>query len=118
VLIAGGQDATGAHLTSAELYDPFAGKFTATGSMATGRWNPSATLLSDGSVLIVGGIGRNSYLTSAETYDPESRTFASAGSMATARAGQAAALLPNGTVLITGGRNETTYWLSAEIWTE
>jgi hypothetical protein len=66
VLIAGG-----AQTTSAELYNPTAGTFTATGSMVAERLTGhTATLLSGGKVLIVGGFGVDlSMLASAELYD-------------------------------------------------
>lgn len=69
VLVAGGQ--VGARIytatASAEIYDPAAGTFSPTGDMTTGRINHTATLLLDGSVLIVGGDGSG---TSAEIFDP------------------------------------------------
>jgi hypothetical protein len=80
VLVAGGVDAGGVSspLASAELYDPKTGEFSAAGSMTTGRDSPSATLLPDGRVLIVGGA--NGYtagphrkvvaLSSAELFQP------------------------------------------------
>jgi len=61
VLMAGGHNGgpvPGAgfdNTSSAELYDPETGTFQSTGSMATGRDNHAATLLSNGEVLIVGG---------------------------------------------------------------
>lgn len=58
VLIAGGAYGLGAEesaFNSAELYDPATGKFTPTGSMTISRVNQTATLLTDGRVLIVGG---------------------------------------------------------------
>jgi hypothetical protein len=59
VLIAGGwPNCSPEHhdLASAELYNPLAGTFKATGDMATVRCLHTATLLNDGSVLITGGI--------------------------------------------------------------
>jgi uncharacterized protein (TIGR03437 family) len=55
VLVAGGAQYYKRNLASAELYDPAAGAFIHTGGMKTSRVNHTATLLSDGSVLITGG---------------------------------------------------------------
>ena len=93
-------------LTSAELYDPKAGVFAATGSMTVGRSYPLATLLTDGRVLMSGGQSNfEGYVASnsLERYDPTARTFAATGSMTEARAYYTSTLLPNGTVLIVGG---------------
>jgi len=74
VLIAGGLagPAISALLASAELYDPAAGTFTTTGSLATARGRHTETLLPNGKVLIVGGAGTSGtsyfYLASAELY--------------------------------------------------
>jgi hypothetical protein len=71
-LIAGGDDGSGNALASAELYDPSAGTFTATGSMLAAREDQTATLLSIGEVLIAGGDydsgGSEQTLASAELY--------------------------------------------------
>ena len=64
VLVAGG----GTYYDkSAELYDPSTGTFTATGSLNVVRMRPSptATLLGNGRVLVVGG---DSDVGSAELY--------------------------------------------------
>jgi len=61
-------------LNSAELYDPATGKWNTTASLNTARYAHTATLLSDGKVLVVGGYDVKSggdYLRSAELYDPE-----------------------------------------------
>jgi hypothetical protein len=71
VLIAGGYQGGGSYgnfLASAEIYDPAAGKCTATGSMAAPREYHTATLLTNGTVLIAGGDSQGSELASAELY--------------------------------------------------
>jgi hypothetical protein len=58
-------------ITSAELYDPATGTFSRTGDMTTARYNHTATLLLDGTVLIAGGGGLDGQgLASAELYKP------------------------------------------------
>ena len=73
VLVAGGYDSPAnkvpVQLSSAELYDPVAGRWTPTGPLATGRSLHTATLLPSGQVLVA--VGQDfGPLTSAEIYDP------------------------------------------------
>jgi hypothetical protein len=68
------------YLAEAEIYEPKAGTFTATGSMADGLVAQTATLLPDGRVLIAGGHDRLGDVATAELYDPESGTFSPPGS--------------------------------------
>jgi hypothetical protein len=73
VLIAGGfhPGFPPSAIDSAELYDPTTGKFSPTGSMATARYGGTATRLSDGCVLIAGGMDDNTtLLASTELYQP------------------------------------------------
>jgi hypothetical protein len=105
VLVAGGTiyNSAGDALASAELYDPAAGTFAATGNMTVERVGHTVTLLGNGTALIAGGYGGASSLASAELYDPAAGTFTATGGMSVAREGHTMTLLANGKVLIAGG---------------
>ena len=57
VLVAGGAGSASGALSSAELYDPALGTWSATGSLTTARIFHTATLLPNGKVLVAGGSG-------------------------------------------------------------
>jgi hypothetical protein len=111
VLVAGGHKDRRDAMTvfsSAELYDPASGRFTATGDMSIIRHKHAAVLLGDGNVLIAGGSdkrdSRGQYA-SAEIYDSSRGVFKSVGNMNSARykLASAAVLLRDGRALIAGG---------------
>ena len=123
VLVAGGQlsymSADGT--AQAEVYDPGTGFFTPTAGLTIPRQQHTATLLADGTVLIVGGYSQTAgdAVSSAEIYDPMQGTFTSTnGPPATARYGHTATLLNDGTgrVLIVGGFSSGGELTSAELY--
>ena len=107
VLIVGGTQSQ----ISAEIFDPAAGTFSPTGSLNTVHSYHTATLLTDGRVLIAAGQDTNAgpqTHAAAELYDPATGTFSPTGSLNDDRSGHAATLLPDGRVLVVGGGQTTT----------
>lgn len=121
VLVAGGQifDAGSGGLTaSLERFDPGKGGFVTAGSLASPRSSHTATRLSDGRVLLAGGVGPAGVLASAELYDPVSGGVTPvAGTLAVPRVFHTAVLLTQGPqagkVLIGGGKDAAGAALSS-----
>src|SRR5438552_3990491 len=93
--------------TSSTLAQAEAGTWSSADSMHDPRDGHTATLLSNGKLLIAGGCagenGNSLGLASAELYNPATGTWTLTGSMTTARVGPTATLLPGGAVLVAGG---------------
>ena len=84
--------------------------------MSTPPYGHTATLLSDGKVLVTGGYNDIVFLDSAEIYDPVTDSWSPADTMSTPRYGHTATLLSDGKVLVTGGYNDIVLLDSAEIY--
>ncbi len=67
------------------------------------RSGHTATLLTDGRVLVTGGDGGEEPYSDAEIWDPTTGMFTLTGPMTSGRQGGTATPLPDGTVLLTGG---------------
>ena len=118
LLVAGGSTYNGATvvLASAERYDPATGAWRMAASMATPRYDHTATVLASGRVLVVGGYDGSNNLASAELYDPATDRWQPAGSLAFARARHTATLLPSGKVLVVGGLGSSGFLARAELY--
>ncbi len=114
LLVVGGADDQQVH-SSADLYDVPNDTWLAIGDpMAEARRDHTATLLRDGSVLIIGGQNdQNGFLATAERYHCRRKfpasdvtcTWAAVGSLLHARRGHTATILNSGNVLVVGGEN-------------
>ena len=113
VLAAGGQDSSGlgaTPLASAEVYNPAAGTWIATGTLTLPRTFFQMMLLPNGNVLAAGGrnppnvagSGTTPALASAEVYNPAAGTWTATGALGSASETFAMVLLANGNVLAAG----------------
>lgn len=89
------------------------GSFAATGHMTVARAGHTATLLTNGTVLVAGGYQYQGSmvvgLKSAEIYHPSSGAFSPTGDMSVPRSRHTATVLPDGRVLIVGGNSADIY---------
>jgi hypothetical protein len=99
VLVAGGD--------SAQVYDPASDTWSATGEKNDHGYAAAATLLSDGKVLVAGGMtfslpDNYDRLDLAEVYDPVTGSWSATSNMHTKTRPVAAILQPDGKVLVVG----------------
>jgi hypothetical protein len=89
-------------------------------NMTSPRSGHTATLLGDGTVLLVGGVtvtgATTTYLTTAELFDPKTNTFAATGSLLQGRSGHVAVATKVGTVVVAGGRDMVGAMNSTEVY--
>jgi Galactose oxidase, central domain/Kelch motif len=129
VLVVGGSPIQPMYLGSlatAELYDPQTNSWALAASMHTPRSYHTATLLTDGRVLVVGGIEATNDVTgrvlaSTELYDPVANSWTVRMPMSVARAKHTAILLADHRVLVIGGTNAdyfafSGYFRTAELY--
>jgi hypothetical protein len=109
VLVVGGMPggsggSYGYALDSAELYDPGTGIWSSTGSMGTARAYHTATLLTNGQVLVAAGWNNSDgMLEGAELYNPDTVAFTATWSLNVARDNFHTLRLADGKVLVVGG---------------
>ncbi|WP_147297940.1 putative Ig domain-containing protein [Trinickia dinghuensis] len=120
VLVAGGQNAQGQVLASAELYDPNTGEWTEAAPMTSARYGAMGILLPSGDVLVAGGSGAGGVLTSAEIFDPSNpnslAAWQSTGPMTSAHNGSSLAMMAGGNVVVAGGSSSTAAVRTVEVY--
>lgn len=116
VLVAGGSGPIGL-VADTWLYDPVRNTWTKAGSMRIVTDQPSFTVLTDGRVLVVGGLVpldqpiqlsngetiNEEPIAAAELFDPQTRTWSLAGELSAARGFVTLISLPDGAALAAGG---------------
>ncbi len=86
-------------------------------SASSAQNSHSATLLTDGRVLVAGGWSGTTAIANADLFDPNARTWVAAAPLLTPRIFHAATRLSDGRVLVTGGwDNNGDILTSAEIY--
>jgi N-acetylneuraminic acid mutarotase len=91
-------------LSSVELYDPRTNGWTPGVEALAGTSFATATLLADGSVLLVGGLQARSF---ASILDPAGRSWSALPSNAQVRYWHTATTLRDGSILVAGGRTSS-----------
>jgi hypothetical protein len=108
-LIVGGWGGSQRVSAASELFDPTTDTFSKSGSLALRRNQHAAVLMSDGRVLVVGGMTNpdgftlDTQVARAEIYDPVTQSFRGAGALRYARGKPFAVALRDGRVVVWGG---------------
>jgi hypothetical protein len=86
-----------------ELYDPATNTFSPVGNLTVSQTGYSATLLTNGKILLAGGEDQDHVVGAAELLDPASGRLTATGGLVTERKAHTATLLLDGRVLVAGG---------------
>jgi Bacterial Ig-like domain (group 2)/Kelch motif/Galactose oxidase, central domain len=131
VLVTGGS-ATGTNLdalATTEIYNPASGTWSRAANMSVARGGHTATALSNGRIVVVGGAsgtyGAPTLHTSAEVFDPATAAWTATGGVSIGRGFHRSVALTNGRMLMTGGSDFVSsvfastdiYDVSTGVWT-
>lgn len=118
VMVVGGQTMDGSTkepLASVEVFTPHSGRWVHIAPLNEARVGHSVTELTDGRVLVVGGVGKNG-LARPEIFDPRTGRWTPAAPLATARRGHTAVRMEDGRVLVAGGLGDDGVLASVELY--
>ena len=110
-----GVSSAAAKLLTYDSANPLSSTWALAGTMVNTRYNHSAVVLDDNSVLVTGGYGVDPK--AAEIYTPGTNTWSSATGMTNARALHTSTKLLNGKILVVGGYDGTKALNTIEIYT-
>lgn len=116
VLVVGGMgqgSGQGVSLTSAEIYNPVTNEWSTAGNTQIARQDHVATLMKDGRVIVVGGVGGT---LQSEIYDPVDGTWLLGPMTVEGRYRFAGVTLADGSILIIAGQSTTKVLHTSEIY--
>lgn len=111
VLVVGGRPYPGGATTIAERFDPLTGLWHDAGRLHEARTGLSVSLLSDGSVVVVGGVGgglwpwQHGAIAAVERYQPARHNWTTVAPLPQGVTEHSAVVLSDGRLLIAGGRD-------------
>ncbi|MBI2689358.1 MAG: hypothetical protein HYX27_23885 [Acidobacteria bacterium] len=115
ILIAGGENSSGATKTL-EIFDPESNSFSmASETMTSARRHHAAASLGDGRVILAGGSNGDAALDTIDVFDPASGTVSAMAKLSAARQDLTATLLLDGRVLLAGGNDGAADLATADI---
>jgi len=82
---------------------PASGTWTVIANLHNARESHTATLLSNGNVVVAGGQSNGNVIANTEVYSPTTGAWTTSGNLNTARASASAVLLSSGSVMVAGG---------------
>jgi len=103
-MLVGGSKGPEEFLADVEIFDPVTGTITQVAPLRTPRHDHTATLLSDGRVLVVGGYNvPERWLADSEVYDPSTNIWTVVPMLYSHGVQHTATLMKDGRVLVVGG---------------